>query len=173
MLQTKTKKLIAAVVATTLFAGVAVAVADSNDGHNGKRQTRMIEKISKELSLNDSQKEQLVVLTEEVRTQLREQREQAREKMQSLLAQENVSKEEVLQVMQSRQTGRAQMQELIAEKFVEFHALLDDAQKQKMAKFSPRLFNARGGHGKWFNRGGGDRHGGKHHGGYDDDDDSH
>jgi len=136
------KKTIAAGTVALLLATGAFAFAGSDD-NKSKRQARMIEKISKELSLNDAQKSKLLAITEEVKTHRQEQRKLTKENMRDLLAQEKISKEEALQIIDTRKALRAKMQEFMAEKLVEFHAVLDSSQKQKIAALSPRIFGGK------------------------------
>ena len=152
-MQTKTKKITAAVAAALLLLGVSTAAIAASDNGKGNRQTHMIEKISKELSLNAAQKTQLVAITEEVRAQRKQQRKLAKEKMRNLLVQENINKNDILQIMQIRKEGRAQVQEIVAEKFAAFHATLNKAQRQKIADFTPRIFAVSdGGRRGWHKR---------------------
>lgn len=136
-MNSKTRKIAAAVAAAALGVG-AVAVADWKDG--GRHQ-HLISHVSKELSLTEAQQQQFSTLVSGARAQAKDRRLATQEKVRNLLTQENLDKEDVLQLMDLRKQERENRRQFIAEQFAVFHATLDKTQRQKIAAIAPRLLS--------------------------------
>jgi periplasmic protein CpxP/Spy len=94
----------------------------------------MMERISKELNLDDKQKADLQKIRDEIKTKM-ESKKQDRQKdmtdFENLFKQNSISKDELKQLVQKRDLEREEMRDFYMDEFIKFHALLTPEQRQK------------------------------------------
>ena len=94
----------------------------------------MMERITKDLNLDDKQKAELEKIREEIKAKM-ETRKQDREKnfadFENLFKQDKINKEDLKLLIQKHEKNREEMKEFMMDEFIKFHALLTSEQKTK------------------------------------------
>jgi periplasmic protein CpxP/Spy len=92
----------------------------------------MMEKISKELNLNDNQKAEVEKIREEIKAKM-ESRKQDREKnfteFENLFKQDKIDKESLKLLSQKHDQDREEMKEFMMDELIKFHAILTPQQR--------------------------------------------
>ncbi len=94
----------------------------------------MMEKISKDLDLNDNQKAELDKIREEIKTKM-ENRKKEREKgfsdFENAFKQDKLDKQTLLDLDSKREADRKEMKEFFMDELIKFHAILTPEQRTK------------------------------------------
>ena len=154
------RKKIAVAVALLVVAGAGVAAAHMKRATPEQRAERLVARVTKELALDATQKEQfgkLVAEFQPVVLQLQAAREETRAKVGIQLKAGTVDAEALKSAMHANLATLQKSADQLIDRLAAFHATLTPAQKTKVAERFEKLADWRG---DGFM--GGHRHGGRH-----------
>ncbi len=128
-----TKRAVVGLGIVTLVAGISAC------GHKTpeERQARFVNKIVHKLDLNETQRpyaEKLVAEFSELRTDMRQVRQQQLPKLKSLVASEHINADEINALIEApKQVYESHKQDIVTQ-LVALHSVLDIEQKQELAE---------------------------------------
>jgi Spy/CpxP family protein refolding chaperone len=155
------RKKIALAAALLVIAGAGVAVAHMRRGTPEQRAERLVARVTKELSLDTAQREQLGKIVAEFKPvvqQLRTAREETRAKLGAQLKAGAIDAESLKSEVHGNLATLQKSADQLIDRLAAFQATLTPAQKTEVAEKFAKLDNWRGGEGC---RGGG-KHGQGH-----------
>jgi Spy/CpxP family protein refolding chaperone len=163
------RKKIFIAAAVLVVAGAGLAAAHGGRATPEQRAERLVERATKELSLDAAQKEQFTKLVAEFRPvveQLRAAREETRGKLGTQLKAGAVDAEAMKAAVRGNLAGLQKSADQLIDRVAVFYATLTPAQKAKVAETFQKLDDWRGGEGRGGcgECDGGGRHGRGRHG---------
>lgn len=130
------KRLILTVVLTVVIvvsiAGIGFAQKMKDLRDNGPIFF-MMEKISKELKLDDKQKAEMDKIHEEIKAKMESNKQSRQNDMadfENLFKQNSISKDELKLLVQKHEQKREEMRDFYMDEFIKFHAILTPEQRQ-------------------------------------------
>lgn len=136
---TRTVKCISIVSALLLTAALVTACRGPHRGSNPeKRMNYAVYFISGELEFNEDQKSQLNDMKDEIVAKMKEhraERENQKSEIASLVRNNEITEEKIDEIFEEHQQHMEAMKPFVKEKILEFNAMLDDDQRNKVADF--------------------------------------
>jgi Spy/CpxP family protein refolding chaperone len=109
-----------------------------------KRAMKIVERISKELELSDSQRTELNQISEDIIKKFKspesvEKRKEIRKAFMEMIKENSLTKEKLTALHQKQEEGQKEMQEFLMEKFIQFHKMLTPGQRIKLANLIEKV----------------------------------
>lgn len=121
------------IIIITGIAGVSVAQKMRQFRHDGPLFF-MMERMSKELNLDDKQKAEMDKIRDEIKAKMESKRQDKKKDMtdfENLFKQNSINKDELKQLVSKHEQDREEMKDFYMDEFIKFHALLTPEQRQK------------------------------------------
>ncbi|MCB1193276.1 MAG: Spy/CpxP family protein refolding chaperone [Leptospiraceae bacterium] len=102
-----------------------------------KKAEKIVEKLSSNLNLDDEQKQKLNQIKDEVVAKMKanmKNRGSFSKEFAEDIKSDTLNKEKLLQFLKDRADKRNSMHEFMVDKFIEFHAILNPEQREKLAE---------------------------------------
>ena len=109
-----------------------------------KKGDWIVKKISKELNLNENQKNELNRIKDEITAKHQEMKSTKKDMFNTVLVQikaENIDKEKLNQLFEDKHLHMEKLKPFIIEKFTEFHDILTPEQRTKLAEKMTEFHN--------------------------------
>ncbi len=137
--KSKKKYVIGSLIIIILITGiVGLGFASGfRDKHRGDGNFRfMLEKVAKELNLNDQQQAEVNKIKDEIKAKMDENKQKRKDhmsEMEKMFRSDTFDKQKVMDMDKMRETKREEMRTFMIDEMAKFHALLTSEQRNKAA----------------------------------------
>jgi len=122
-----------------LLVTAAIGFTHFNTHNGGDHWGKMIDMVTKDMTLSDQQKTQIQGIKDEIKAKHedmkknRDQQKSGAEDFENLFRQDNISKQDLVDLQTKREKAHADMQSFMMDEIVKFHSVLTPDQRNQVA----------------------------------------
>jgi Spy/CpxP family protein refolding chaperone len=137
--KSKRKYVIGSLIILILITGIVGLgfAGEFRDKHRGDGHFRfMLEKVAKELNLNDQQQAEVNRIKDEIKAKMDENKQKRKDQMsemEKMFRSDTFDKQKIIDMDKMRETKREEMRTFMIDEMAKFHALLTSEQRNKAA----------------------------------------